>query len=245
MKMKIIRGLAGILSKRWFRVNLHKDNDIEFSGAPNYVVIDQSIGPYNVVDEIMYAPTVEDEIASDRCEHAQVGRNTTTVSNKEQNQATQNKNLEPSYKAMDVNIEDTMVPEKYLIETYLNSTREMLIGRKFSNRDTFKRILAKFAIYNNFNLKHLKTSRTKVTARCSGQSFPWHIHASIIESGPQFQVRTYNSNQCCSKPMMGMAHRQASSELIAEYIMDRVRRRLLMILKWSLVVVLLTERLIK
>ncbi|XXG77629.1 hypothetical protein AAC387_Pa08g1746 [Persea americana] len=98
-------------------VNLHEDNDLEFSEASNHVVIDQSIGADHVVDEIMYDPTVEDEIAFDRCEHAQVGRNTTIVSNKEQNRATQNKNLEPSYKAVDVNIEDTMVPKEYLIET--------------------------------------------------------------------------------------------------------------------------------
>ncbi|KAJ8621611.1 hypothetical protein MRB53_030140 [Persea americana] len=69
-------------------VNLHEDNDIKFSEAPNHVVIDQSIGADHVIDEIMYDPTVEDEITFDRCEHAQVGRNTTTVFNKEQNQAT-------------------------------------------------------------------------------------------------------------------------------------------------------------
>ena len=48
-------------------------------------------------------------------------------------------------------------------------------------------------------------------------------YSCIIESGPHFQVRMYNSNHCCSKPMMAMAHRQASSELLAEYIMDRVQ----------------------
>ncbi|XXG62980.1 hypothetical protein AAC387_Pa05g1260 [Persea americana] len=149
-------------------VNLHEENDIEFSKAPNHVVIDQSIGTYHVVDEIMYDPTVEDDIAPDRCEHAQMGRNTTIVFNKEQNQATQNKNLEPSYKAVDVNIEDAMVPEEYLIETYQNSAGEMWIGRKFSDRNTFRRTLAKFAIYNNFSPKHLKTNRTKVTAHCNG-----------------------------------------------------------------------------
>ena len=65
----------------------------------------------------MYDPTFEHEMASDRCEHVQVDRNTTIVSNQEQNQATQNNNLETSYKVVDVNIED-MVPEEFLIETY-------------------------------------------------------------------------------------------------------------------------------
>ncbi|KAJ8620257.1 hypothetical protein MRB53_028786 [Persea americana] len=52
--------------REFFTVNLHEDNDIKFSGAPNHVVIDRSIGAYHVVDEIMYDPTIEDEIASDR-----------------------------------------------------------------------------------------------------------------------------------------------------------------------------------
>ncbi|KAJ8633548.1 hypothetical protein MRB53_026884 [Persea americana] len=60
-------------------VNLHEDNDLEFSEAPNHVVIDQSIGADHVVDEIMYDPTVEDEIAFDRCEHAQESNMSQTV----------------------------------------------------------------------------------------------------------------------------------------------------------------------
>ena len=76
--------------------------------------------------------------------------------------------MEPSCKAVDVNIEDTMVPKEYLIETYKNSAREMWIGQKFSDRDTFIKTLAKFAVYNNFSLKHLKTNHTNVTTRCSG-----------------------------------------------------------------------------
>lgn len=45
---------------------------------------------------------------------------------------------------------------------------------------------------------------------------------SIIESGQRFKVRTYNPIHNCSKLMMGIAHRQASLELIAKYILDKV-----------------------
>ena len=81
-----------------------------------------------------------------------------------------------------------------------------------------------FAIYGNFTLRPLKTNMTKETAHCRDQECPWHIHASIVKSGPQFKVRTYNPNHRCSRPMMGMAHRQASSVLIIELIVDRVRQ---------------------
>ena len=63
----------------------------------------------------------------------------------------------------------------------------------------------------------------KIIARCKDDCCPWRVHASIVDSGPEFKVRTYNPRHCCSKPMMGMTHPQASSKLIEEFIEDRVR----------------------
>lgn len=45
----------------------------------------------------MYDPAIEDKIEFNRHEHVQVDRNITSVSNQEQNRATRNNNLEPSY----------------------------------------------------------------------------------------------------------------------------------------------------
>ncbi|XXG61870.1 hypothetical protein AAC387_Pa05g0364 [Persea americana] len=117
-----------------------------------------------------------------------------------------------------------MEPED--MNTYIgnNSAREMCIGHEFLGQQMFRNTLAKFAIYGNFTLRPLKTNMTKVTARCRDQECPWRIHASIVKLGPQFKVRTYNPNHRCSRPMMGMAHRQASSVLVTEFIMDRVRQ---------------------
>ena len=78
-------------------------------------------------------------------------------------------------------------------------------------------------MYTNFSLRHLKTSQTQVTAKCEVQSCLWRIHASIVESWPQFRVRTYNPNHTCSRPMMGMAHPQATTNLIADFIKEKVR----------------------
>ena len=55
------------------------------------------------------------------------------------------------------------------------------------------------------------------------QHCPWRVHASIVDSGPQFQIRTYNPNHSCSKPTMGMVHKEATSALIAEFAKDRHR----------------------
>ena len=45
----------------------------------------------------------------------------------------------------------------------------------------------------------------------------------MVDSGPHFRVRKYNSTHCCSKPLMGTAHRQATAKLIAEVIEDKVQ----------------------
>lgn len=88
---------------------------------------------------------------------------------------------------------------------------------------TLQKNLANFAIYNNFTTEHLKTNKAKVTTHCKDRDCPWHIHASIIVNGPRFKVQIYNSANHCSKPTIGMSHRHASSELIANYILDKVR----------------------
>ena len=112
---------------------------------------------------------------------------------------------------------DDMVPEQFVTDLEHNSSREMWLGREFPNHDDFRKTLARFTIYNNFTLEHLKTQQFKVTARCKERDCPWSIHASMIESGPRFKVQTYNPIHKYSKPMMGTAHSQASSKLIAAY----------------------------
>ena len=62
-----------------------------------------------------------------------------------------------------------------------------------------------------------------VTASYEGVDCPWRIHAFVVDSGPHFRVRKYNSTHCCSKPLIGTAHRQASAKLIAEFIEDKVQ----------------------
>ena len=113
-----------------------------------------------------------------------------------------------------------MVPKDMNTDVGNNSAWEMWVGREFPDHEKFWKTLAKFTIYGNFTLKHLKTTQIKVTTCCRDQNCPWHIHASIVESGPQFKVMMYNPNDSYSRPTMGMAHRPASAALIAEFITD-------------------------
>ena len=125
----------------------------------------------------------------------------------------------------DHNIVDTLIPDlEHTDDEHVeNSQHDMWKGRQFPDRDSFRETLAKFAMHKNFAIKPLQTSKTEVTARCADHTCPWRIHASIVASGPQSQVRTDNNSHCCSKPMMGMGHRQATSILVAKWIKERLR----------------------
>ena len=96
-------------------------------------------------------------------------------------------------------------------------------GRVFNSRDAFKSTWAELAMYKNFCLKPIRTNRFEATARCSNSTCPWCIHASIVEAGPQFQVRTYNPEHNCTEPLNGTNYPQATSCLIAEFIRQRLR----------------------
>ena len=68
------------------------------------------------------------------------------------------KNACPSSGHSGVNFVDNMVPEELNADVGNNLAREMWIGREFPDRDTFWKTLAKFAIYGNFTLKHMRTN---------------------------------------------------------------------------------------
>ena len=70
----------------------------------------------------------------------------------------------PTNEASFIYFEDRMAPEGVSKDVGSNSTREMWVAREFLDRQAFQNNLAKFAIYGNFTLKHLKTNQTKATS---------------------------------------------------------------------------------
>ena len=81
-----------------------------------------------------------------------------------------------------------MILEDVVPKEGTDSAREMWLGREFPNREAFRRPIAKYAIYNNFTLKHERTNMKMVTVSCKGVACPWRIHASMIDYGPHFRV---------------------------------------------------------
>lgn len=132
----------------------------------------------------------------------------------------------PTNLVKDIKILDTLVVAEDLIgiPPREGSSREIWKGMVFQSRDAFRSTLSQFALYNNFAFKPIRTARWEVTTKCSDGSCPWPIHASVVKSGPQFQVRTYNATHTCSRPLSEVAHRQATSRLIAKLIKERLKQ---------------------
>ena len=82
-----------------------------------------------------------------------------------------------------------MAPEEFITDVDVNGPREKWLGRVFPDHDNFRKHLAKFAIYTNFTLQHIRTSQVMVTPCFKDRDCPWRIHASMIESRPLFKVR--------------------------------------------------------
>eukprot|EP00268_Persea_americana_P046620 TRINITY_DN4809_c0_g1_i2.p3 TRINITY_DN4809_c0_g1~~TRINITY_DN4809_c0_g1_i2.p3 ORF type:complete len:122 (+),score=17.78 TRINITY_DN4809_c0_g1_i2:1987-2352(+) len=67
---------------------------------------------------------------------------------------------------------DKMVLEEIIFEEGVDSAREMWLGSEFNDSEAFRRCIAKFAIYSNFTLEHMRTKVTQVIARCKDTNCP-------------------------------------------------------------------------
>ena len=94
---------------------------------------------------------------------------------------------EPCNASPNLTLKDTLAPNSLVLGDDHNvSMHEMWEGRKFLNRDSFREALVKAAMYDNFVLKHLRTSPKEFIARCSESNCPLRIHAT----SQKFQVGT-------------------------------------------------------
>ena len=188
-------------------VNLCEDDDIHFSAEQNIASDELAKGSYCVLVDRVDVVNMPDDRQFVTIESADTGAKLVGRSSVRGKRPPMQNVGEHSSHNWKVIFEDDMAPEEFDTQLEHSSSWEMWLGREFANRDDFRKTLAKFAIYNNFTLQHLKTQQFKVTARCKECDCPWRIHASMIDSGPRFKVRTYNPLHKCSKPVMGTAHR--------------------------------------
>ena len=205
---KAKQSVIGAHTKEFPTIDLNEDCDFNFPPALNGMIGEEEPiiraldngASMALSEDVHYSASIP-SISRHMEEHS---------SNKEQQSHVPDewitKGLNDATTKQDFTTVDTMVPKAITSEEGVDSAREMWLGREFNDCEAFRRCIAKFTIYINFTLEHVRTNMTQVTARCKDANCPWRIHASRVESGLHFKVRKYIAIHSCSKPMMGTAH---------------------------------------
>ncbi|KAL0403811.1 UNVERIFIED_CONTAM: hypothetical protein Sradi_2021900, partial [Sesamum radiatum] len=91
---------------------------------------------------------------------------------------------------------------------------------KFENAAQFRVVLRDWCIRNGIDLEFLRNEAKRVTAKCKVQGCEWRIHASPIQGGPTFQIKTIKGEHTCARTYV---NRLANASYIAKRIENAIR----------------------
>ncbi|XP_012844716.1 PREDICTED: uncharacterized protein LOC105964757 [Erythranthe guttata] len=77
--------------------------------------------------------------------------------------------------------------------------RNLEVGMKFPNVDLYREALQDWVVRNGYELEHMKNERRRVTSECKASGCNWRIHASIVQGGPLFQIKTIKGEHTCTQ----------------------------------------------
>ncbi|KAK1322802.1 hypothetical protein QJS10_CPA02g01268 [Acorus calamus] len=75
---------------------------------------------------------------------------------------------------------------------------KVVVGSRFPSVDHFRDALKQHCVTNEFEVKYLKNERCRVTATCRVGKCNWRIHASVLQDGITFEVKTLNEVHTCT-----------------------------------------------
>lgn len=98
----------------------------------------------------------------------------------------------------------------------------LAVGREFPDVETCRRTLKDLAIALHFDLRIVKSDRSRFIAKCSKEGCPWRIHAAKCPGVSTFTVRTLNGEHTCDG-VRDLHHQQASVGWVARSVEARIR----------------------
>ncbi|KAK4396012.1 hypothetical protein Sango_1437800 [Sesamum angolense] len=110
--------------------------------------------------------------------------------------------------------------EKHHVFKKSASTKNLnlVVGMKFENAAQFRGVLRDWCIRNGVDLEFLRNEAARVTAKC--KSCEWRIHASPIQGGPTFQIKTIKGEHTCARTY---DNKLANASYIAKRIENAIR----------------------
>lgn len=98
----------------------------------------------------------------------------------------------------------------------------LVIGQEFPDVETCRRALKDIAIALHFDLRIVKSDRSRFIAKCSKEGCPWRVHVAKCSGGPTFSIRTLNTEHTC-EGVRNLHHQQASVGWVARSVESRVK----------------------
>ncbi|PIA40188.1 hypothetical protein AQUCO_02500113v1 [Aquilegia coerulea] len=98
----------------------------------------------------------------------------------------------------------------------------LVIGQEFPDVETCRRMLKEIAIALHFDLRIVKSDRSRFIAKCSKEGCPWRIHVAKCPGVPTFSVRTLHGEHTC-EGVRDLHHQQASVGWVARSVEARLR----------------------
>ncbi|XP_038709792.1 uncharacterized protein LOC120004508 [Tripterygium wilfordii] len=102
------------------------------------------------------------------------------------------------------------------------SDPSLVIGQEFPDVETCRRTLKDIAIALHFDLRIVKSDRSRFIAKCSKEGCPWRVHVAKCPGVPTFSIRTLHGEHTC-EGVRNLHHQQASVGWVARSVEARIR----------------------
>ncbi|KAF5731562.1 hypothetical protein HS088_TW18G00242 [Tripterygium wilfordii] len=98
----------------------------------------------------------------------------------------------------------------------------LVIGQEFPDVESCRRTLKDIAIALHFDLRIVKSDRSRFIAKCSKEGCPWRVHVAKCPGVPTFSIRTLQGEHTC-EGVRNLHHQQASVGWVARSVEARIR----------------------
>ncbi|KAM3217331.1 hypothetical protein P3L10_026774 [Capsicum annuum] len=100
---------------------------------------------------------------------------------------------------------------------------EVSVKAIFIDKQKMMTCMSNIAITHNIQFKVIKSSTIRYSLRCLDDNCVWRSHASKIPDFLLFQVTTYEKAHSCSINFITSDHKNATSKVICDYLLELVR----------------------
>lgn len=118
--------------------------------------------------------------------------------------------------------ENVYTPVSSMNESVSLASHALSIGQEFPDVDTCRRTLKDIAIALHFEIRIVKSDRSRFIAKCSKDGCPWRVHVAKCPGVPTFTIRTLHGEHTC-EGVQNLHHQQASVGWVARSVEARIR----------------------